>query len=141
LKRYNGREIEVTYDPVRCLHAAECVRGLPAVFDTSRRPWVQPDGAEAEVLAAVIERCPTGALHYTRSSGLSEKPTVPTRIEFPKDGPMLVTGDLEIDGKRETRAALCRCGKSSNQPYCDRSGTCRDWRYEAGSVESEGDSR
>jgi uncharacterized Fe-S cluster protein YjdI len=39
MKRYTGREIEVTYDPVRCLHAAECVRGLPSVFDTSRRPW------------------------------------------------------------------------------------------------------
>jgi uncharacterized Fe-S cluster protein YjdI/CDGSH-type Zn-finger protein len=131
LKRYTGREIEVTYDPVRCLHAAECVRGLPAAFDTSRRPWVQPDGAEAELLAAVIERCPTGALHYARSSGPSEKPTVPTRIEFPKGGPTLVSGDLEIDGKRETRAALCRCGESSNQPYCDRSGTCRDWRYDS----------
>ena len=72
MKRYTGREIEVTYDPVRCLHAAECVRGLPMVFDTSRRPWVEPDGADAEVLAAVIERCPTGALHYTRSSALGD---------------------------------------------------------------------
>jgi CDGSH-type Zn-finger protein len=47
---------------------------------------------------------------------------------------MLVRGDLEIDGKAETRAALCRCGQSANQPYCDRSGACRDWRY--GSEES-----
>jgi uncharacterized Fe-S cluster protein YjdI len=63
MKRYAGRDIEVTYDPVRRLHAAECVRGLPSVFDRSRRPWVQPDGAEAQVLACVIERCPIGALH------------------------------------------------------------------------------
>ena len=32
MKRYTGRGIEVTYDPVRCLHAAECVRGLPRVW-------------------------------------------------------------------------------------------------------------
>jgi uncharacterized Fe-S cluster protein YjdI len=131
LKRYTGHEIDVTYDPPRCLHAAECVRGLSAVFDTSSRPWVQPDEADAEALAAVIERCPTGALHYTLASGRAEEPVVPTRIEFPKNGPMLVRGDLEIEGERELRAALCRCGESSNQPYCDRSGACRDWRYES----------
>ena len=37
MKRYTGREIEVTYDPVRCLHAAECVRGLPAGIGTTPR--------------------------------------------------------------------------------------------------------
>jgi CDGSH-type Zn-finger protein len=35
----------------------------------------------------------------------------------------------QLEGKPETRAALCRCGQSANQPYCDRSGQCRDWRY------------
>ena len=129
LKRYSGRDLEVTYDTARCLHAAECVRGLPAVFDTAKRPWVQPDGADAGALAAVIQRCPTGALHYELASGPPEEPVVPTRIEFPPEGPMLVRGDLELEGKRETRAALCRCGESSNQPFCDRSGMCRTWRY------------
>jgi uncharacterized Fe-S cluster protein YjdI/CDGSH-type Zn-finger protein len=131
MKRYTGRAIEVTYDPVRCRHAAECVRGLPTVFDTSRRPWVQPDGADAELLASVVERCPTGALHYELSSDPPEEPVVPTRIRFPEDGPMLVRGDLDIDGKAETRAALCRCGESASRPYCDRRGACRDWRYES----------
>lgn len=40
MKRYEGEHIEVTYDTARCLHAAECVRGLPAVFDTAKRPWI-----------------------------------------------------------------------------------------------------
>jgi hypothetical protein len=43
--------------------AAECVRGMPAVFDPAKRPWIAPDAADAETLAAVIRRCPTGALH------------------------------------------------------------------------------
>ena len=47
MKRYEGEDIEVTYDSARCLHAAECVRGLPDVFDTSSRPWVSPDDAAA----------------------------------------------------------------------------------------------
>jgi predicted DNA-binding protein (MmcQ/YjbR family) len=51
--------------------------------------------------------------------------------EMPAGGPLLIEGDLELDGRRETRAALCRCGQSANQPYCDRGGPCRDWSYEA----------
>jgi uncharacterized Fe-S cluster protein YjdI len=112
MKRYAGRDIEVTYDPVRCLHAAECVRGLPSVFDTSRRPWVQPDGADAEALACVIEWCPTGALHYTLSSGPAEEPVVPTRIRFPEDGPMLVRGNLDIDGTPETNRIAIAAGRA-----------------------------
>jgi uncharacterized Fe-S cluster protein YjdI len=130
IKRYEGQEIEVTYDTARCLHAAECVRGMPAVFDTAKRPWVAPDNGEPEALATVIRRCPTGALHYRLREGEPEHPRVPTRVRLPDDGPLLIDGDIELDGKRETRAALCRCWASGNQPYCDRSGPCRDWRYE-----------
>ena len=130
MKRYEGEQIEVTYDPQRCLHAAECVRGMPSVFDTSKRPWIAPDGADPGALAAVIRRCPTGALHYKLRDGEPERPSVPTRVRLPEGGPLLLEGDLELDGKRETRAAVCRCGQSSNQPYCDRSGPCREWKYE-----------
>jgi uncharacterized Fe-S cluster protein YjdI len=131
VKRYEGQQIEVTYDTARCLHAAECVRGMPSVFDTDRRPWVAPDEGDPEALAAVIRRCPTGALHYTLRRGAREQPRVPTRVRMPEGGPLLIDGDLELGEKRETRAALCRCWQSANQPYCDRSGPCRDWRYEA----------
>jgi uncharacterized Fe-S cluster protein YjdI len=130
VKSYEGERIEVTYDAARCLHAAECLRGLPAVFDTAKRPWIAPDGGDAEELATVIRRCPTGALHYTLRDGEPERPSVPTRIRLPEGGPLLLEGDLELEGKRETRAAICRCGQSQNQPYCDRSGPCRQWRYE-----------
>jgi uncharacterized Fe-S cluster protein YjdI len=130
VKHYEGKDIEVTYDTARCLHAAECVRGLPAVFDTAKRPWIAPDAADAEALAAVIRRCPTGALHYTLRDGEPEPASAPTRIRLAKDGPLLLEGDLELDGKRETRAAICRCGQSANEPYCDHSGPCREWKYE-----------
>ncbi|MFF9065778.1 (4Fe-4S)-binding protein [Streptomyces sp. NPDC014891] len=43
LKEYEGEGITVTFEPRRCLHAAESVRGLPEVFDVSRRPWVLPE--------------------------------------------------------------------------------------------------
>ena len=134
MKRYEGKDIEVTYDTARCLHAAECVRGMPAVFDTAKRPWIAPDAADAESLAAVIRRCPTGALHYELRDGKPEGPSVPTRVRLPDGGPSLLDGDLELDGKKETRAAICRCGQSANQPYCDRGGPCRQWEYDLNEV-------
>ncbi|MFF3781077.1 (4Fe-4S)-binding protein [Streptomyces sp. NPDC001933] len=59
-RSYDGEGITVEYDVHRCLHAAECVRGLPSVFDTGRKPWIRPDGAPAYDIADVIHRCPSG---------------------------------------------------------------------------------
>lgn len=61
-KTYEGREIAVSFDPEVCRHAAECVRGLPSVFDTKARPWIQPDNAGAAEVREVVGRCPSGAL-------------------------------------------------------------------------------
>ena len=63
-KSYDGKEITVSFDAEVCRHAAECVKGLPAVFDTQRRPWIDPDGASPEEVAAQVRRCPSGALQY-----------------------------------------------------------------------------
>lgn len=35
---YDGKLVTVTYETGRCLHAAECVRGLPEVFDPAAAP-------------------------------------------------------------------------------------------------------
>lgn len=63
-KDYPGERITVSFDPEVCAHAAECVRGLPAVFDTRRRPWIDPDGATPQEVVEVVKRCPSGALRY-----------------------------------------------------------------------------
>jgi uncharacterized Fe-S cluster protein YjdI len=63
-KAYEGAEVTVSFDNEVCEHAAECVRGLPAVFDVKRRPWINPDGAAPAEVAAQVRRCPSGALQY-----------------------------------------------------------------------------
>ncbi|MEU8258961.1 (4Fe-4S)-binding protein [Micromonospora inaquosa] len=78
-KAYEGQKITVTFEARRCWHAAECVRGLPEVFDTGQRPWIRPDAAEAERLAEVIRRCPSGALQYELVDGGAETRTGPHR--------------------------------------------------------------
>jgi CDGSH-type Zn-finger protein/uncharacterized Fe-S cluster protein YjdI len=126
LHKYRGKEIEVTYDAKRCIHAAECIRSLPQVFDTSRVPWVTPDSSTAERVAEAVKRCPTGALHFVRQDG-GEEEAAPSEntIKVTKDGPLTIHGDIEIlDAAgtvvaRDTRVSLCRCGATENRPYCD----------------------
>jgi uncharacterized Fe-S cluster protein YjdI len=64
LQVYEAPGITVTFDPNICRHTGVCVRGLPAVFDVSRRRWVRPDLASVEEVAAQVRRCPSGALQY-----------------------------------------------------------------------------
>jgi uncharacterized Fe-S cluster protein YjdI len=35
---------------------------LPQVFDTKKRPWIDPDAAPADEVRAQVARCPSGAL-------------------------------------------------------------------------------
>jgi uncharacterized Fe-S cluster protein YjdI/CDGSH-type Zn-finger protein len=124
-KVYRGRDIEVSFDLDICVHVAECLRGDPAVFQLRRRPWVLPDEGSAEVVAQVVERCPSGALQYRRLDGSEqEKAGDVTTVTPVRDGPLLVRGRIEVrreDGTVETlpRATLCRCGHSEHRPFCD----------------------
>jgi uncharacterized Fe-S cluster protein YjdI/CDGSH-type Zn-finger protein len=126
-KAYQAGELTVYFDGERCLHFAECVRGLPEVFDVNARPWVQPANAEAARVVEIVRRCPSGALHYRRGDEpLENGPTV-TEVTPIAHGPVLVRGNLSIEDPergivRETRVALCACGTSAGRPYCD--GAC-----------------
>jgi uncharacterized Fe-S cluster protein YjdI len=125
-KAYPAEGVTVWFDASRCRHFAECVRGQPDVFKPGRRPWVRPDLGDPAAVAAVVRRCPTGALHYRLAGGPEEETAAPTSIHRLGAGPMLVRGDLQIRTKagtvRETRAALCGCGKTELVPFCD--GAC-----------------
>lgn len=69
IHEYAGDGIVVTWEPARCRHAAECVGGLPRVFDTTRRPWITPGSADAEEIVEVVDRCPSFALGYRTHDG------------------------------------------------------------------------
>ena len=68
-RTYAGGAIEVRWEPRLCIHVRNCVRRLPQVFVPEARPWVVVDAADADAVAATIESCPTGALHYRRLDG------------------------------------------------------------------------
>ncbi|MEQ9265742.1 MAG: CDGSH iron-sulfur domain-containing protein [Balneolaceae bacterium] len=132
---YENENVEVTWDKHRCIHAKECVHGLPEVFDISKKPWINPDGqTDIEKLKEVIGKCPTGALMYKLANGDIEPIPSTNTITIVEDGPVYVEGDILIqdtDGNellKDIRVALCRCGASSNKPLCDNAHLKKDFK-------------
>jgi uncharacterized Fe-S cluster protein YjdI len=66
LQVYEGDGFAVSFDPRVCTHSGKCVRGLPAVFDVTRRKWIEPAAAGAAEIEAQVARCPSGALQFVR---------------------------------------------------------------------------
>lgn len=124
---YEGELVVIRYEPRRCIHAEECVKGLPGVFERDRRPWIDPNQATVQEVVDAVARCPTGALRVERRDGGPPEPS-PERntAHVLPDGPVYLEGQLELhlsDGteRSESRVALCRCGDSQNKPFCDNS--------------------
>ncbi|MDQ0877617.1 putative Fe-S cluster protein YjdI [Paenibacillus sp. V4I3] len=65
-KIYKGKDIDVIFHSGRCLHSANCVRGLPGVFNVNKKPWIHADEETADKIADLIDKCPSGALQYIR---------------------------------------------------------------------------
>jgi len=125
IQKYEGKNIVVYFEGARCIHAARCVSGLPSVFKANvPGPWIEPDAANTDELAALIKTCPSGALRFERKdTGENESAPIINSINIVADGPLAINGGLIIDNQQgsSTRATLCRCGASKNKPYCDNS--------------------
>jgi hypothetical protein len=86
---------------------------------------VRVDEATADVIVAVVARCPSGALHVERLGGASVERGGPAIIESQPNGPPYVSGSVRIfDASgavicEDTRMALCRCGHLRSTPFCD----------------------
>lgn len=119
---YPGTSITVEFDGARCIHARRCVLGLPSVFQPGvPGAWVNPDGAPAEEVAALIRQCPSGALTFTDAQTGEAAPARNT-VRLHENGPLEVRADLTLNGEpAPSRRVLCRCGASKRKPYCDGS--------------------
>lgn len=127
-KSYEGDGIVVGWEPKLCIHVANCIRALPESFDPNARPWIDVTAANADQLAAAVTTCPTGALTFRRTDGAPQETAAsPVTIQPRTNGPLFIRGEVEVvdiqgNTTREARRmALCRCGQSSNKPYCDLS--------------------
>ena len=134
IKEYSNADITVVWHPKKCIHSANCWRGLPKAFNPKEKPWITLDNVtSAEILEQVL-KCPSGALSIKSEKSDSESVSenvdshssanLYTEITILKNGPLQIKGSLSIkhkDGKEESQKEvyLCRCGQSENKPFCD----------------------
>lgn len=125
-KKYTNGELTIIWKPKSCIHAAECVKALPKVYNPNIRPWLKIDNATSDELIDQIKKCPSGALsYYLNNEENLESHSLETKVKVLKNGPLLVYGTLNVtktDGLSEMKnktTAFCRCGQSNNKPYCD----------------------
>ena len=128
IKEYSNGEITVVWKPNTCSHSTKCWKGLVSVFNPKKRPWINMDAASTETIASQVEACPSGALTYYKNDPKNEAKDSVEKIEvrITGGGPILMRGEVKIihkDGTEEVKnnVALCRCGQSTNKPFCDGS--------------------
>jgi uncharacterized Fe-S cluster protein YjdI len=128
-KKYTNGEVTIVWKPNTCIHSTICFKGLGKVFDPQRRPWITPEAGTTEQIIDQVKKCPSGALSYYLNSeaGHDVKVEAETIVETMPNGPLLVYGNVTVKDpngnltKRNNVTAFCRCGGSSNKPFCDGS--------------------
>ncbi len=143
---YSGKHATVTWHGKLCIHIGECGRAKGDLFVAGRKPWCQPDLASDDEVKDVVLRCPSGALSVRLADGLDpETPDAENTVHVTYNGPLFVRGELDVEGLDQDapglkfRAALCRCGKSKNKPFCDNSHEAAGFR-DYGAIGETGDS-
>lgn len=128
-KHYTKENLTVVWKPEQCIHSTKCWKGLIEVFDPRKRPWINMEGAEMARIMEQVSMCPSGALSYVmKDEEINDDKTetdIITSVEVMKNGPLLVYGNIMVKDSRGHESskskvtAFCRCGASSNKPYCD----------------------
>ncbi len=129
-KNYSNAEITVHWQPEKCIHSARCIRSLPTVFHVQKRPWITLEDGSTEDIIRTVDHCPSGALSYSHNQDKTAVQPASTaqpaaEIRLMANGPLLVKGEcvlVDSNGNELTTSgtfALCRCGSSSNKPFCD----------------------
>ena len=136
VKEFSNGEITVYWKADLCIHSANCLMGMPRVFNNKRKPWINVTGADSKKIMKTVDSCPSRALTYLKSTSFTIrkkrkiKKQAPkfAKVQILKDGPALVTGNFIIrdPDKKKIRisspvAAICRCGGSKKKPFCDGS--------------------
>jgi len=129
-KQIDGPELKLKDAELLCASARFCHRGGD-IWDTIHR--TDDPKAKKNVIDNSSD-CPSGRLVVSdKKTGVTIEPKLAKSIGVIEDpskgvsGPFWVRGGIPVysaDGKLyevRNRMTLCRCGKSSNKPFCDSS--------------------
>lgn len=70
--KYSNGEVTIIWQPKLCTHSGNCVRGLPGVFNSRIRPWINPQGADTEAIIEQVKKCPSGALSFVMNDEIKK---------------------------------------------------------------------
>lgn len=130
IQKYSNDEISVSWDSKVCYHSEVCVKNLPEVFNIKNKPWINIEGASHEKIKELINSCPSGALRFKYNNQKNmdtQNSDQVIKVSCAKNGPLLVKGEIYLEDAEGNRietsqnVALCRCGASTNKPFCDGS--------------------
>lgn len=141
---YEGDALRLL-DDNRCAFARLCHRREGDVWQLTEK-----GGSElAQEAMAASWHCPTGRLeHHDRATGEVCEQTFEPSLVILQDtqkhasGPIFVRGGIPLVGadgheyERRNRYALCRCGSSTDKPFCDAKHVI--WEFNDGSPALEG---
>lgn len=129
-RSYTNGEITVFWKPALCIHSGICINDLPKVFNVFEKPWVDMKGASTDDIIDVVDSCPSKALYYEYNNAKKEVvfPEIKSNdvlVTMMKNGPAIIKSDCRIidengkEHKVKGVAAICRCGKTKKDPFCD----------------------
>lgn len=121
LKTYQGKHLNVSFNPKLCSHGGGCIKNLPSVFNLKARPWINLKECDSSDVIATVNQCPSGALQYSEATDKNVTATLIPNGPINLRGEMSIKKDFQDSGSTAQRISLCRCGLSKNKPFCDAS--------------------
>lgn len=129
LRVYSGPEIDLVDEESLCATLRFCDRGATVW----RAVTASEDPQNKELAINEACNCGSGRLTIITKDGKEIEPDLPQEIGLVQDtatnwrGPLYVKGKIKVVGANgkeyflRNRMTLCRCGESSNMPFCDSS--------------------
>ena len=118
-----GDGVVLTDDISLCTHAGHCADRFTDVWEMIRRT---SDPEVRARLQHMVDLCPSGRIaHAATADAEPDEPEFEPSIAVIRDGPLWVRGGIPVESADGTtyevrnRVTLCRCGRSSNKPFCD----------------------
>ena len=118
-----GDGVVLSDDISLCTHAGHCADRFTDVWEMIRRT---SDPEVRARLQHMVDLCPSGRIaHAAAADAEPDEPELEPSIAVIRDGPSWVRGGIPVESADGTtyevrnRVTLCRCGRSSNKPFCD----------------------
>ncbi len=121
---FTGDDIVMTDDLSICSKAGFCRNRVTSVWELIEG---SSDPAAREQAKRMISLCPSGRLVEVAVDGEDPEPTIEPSVAVITDGPLWIRGGIPIESEDgsgyevRNHMTLCRCGHSSNKPFCDGS--------------------